>query len=95
MILALVAPAASTSAAAWQRLFFDGSSGGEFRYEVDRSHRRKLIVKSYSKDGTTSDDAVRTDLEIMREQAKIKGAVTRGQVLDYELLKEVLAEMKK
>jgi hypothetical protein len=38
---------------------------------------------------------VRTDIQIMREQAKLKGAVTRGHVLDYELLKEVLAEMNK
>ena len=53
-----------------------------------------MIVKSYSKDGTTSDDAVRTDIEIMREQAKLKGEVTLGHILDYGLLIEVLAEIK-
>jgi hypothetical protein len=53
------------------------------------------IIKSYSKDGMTTDDAVRTDIEIMREQAKLKGPVALGQVLDYGLLKEVLADMKR
>ena len=53
------------------------------------------IVKNYSKDGTTTDDAVRTDIELMREQAKLKTAVPLAQVVDYSLLKEVLAEMKR
>jgi hypothetical protein len=53
------------------------------------------IIKSYSKDGMTTDDAVRTDIEIMREQAKLKGPVALGQVLDYGLLKEVLADMRR
>ena len=43
----------------------------------------------------TTDDAGRNDIEIMREQTKLKGAVSLAQVLDYGLLKEVLAEMKK
>jgi ABC-type nitrate/sulfonate/bicarbonate transport system substrate-binding protein len=53
------------------------------------------IVKNYTKDGMTADDAVRNDIEIMRQQAKLKGPVALSQVLDYGLLKEVLAEMKK
>jgi hypothetical protein len=53
------------------------------------------IVKHYSKDGTTSEDAVRTDIEFVREQNKLKTAIPTAQVLDYSLLKEVLAELKK
>ena len=63
------------------------------RKTADASLRE--IVKNYSKDGTTSDDAVRSDIEIMREQAKIKRAVATSQVLDYGPLKEVLGEMRK
>ncbi|HEV8722014.1 MAG TPA: hypothetical protein VGW77_15395 [Candidatus Binatia bacterium] len=43
----------------------------------------------------TTDDAVRNDIEIMRKQAKLKGPVALGQLLDYGLLKEVLADMKR
>jgi NitT/TauT family transport system substrate-binding protein len=53
------------------------------------------IVKNFSKDGTTSDDAVRTDIEFIREQAKLKNSVPLSQVLDYSLLKELLAENKR
>ncbi|HEX9265299.1 MAG TPA: ABC transporter substrate-binding protein [Candidatus Binatia bacterium] len=53
------------------------------------------IVKSYPKDGMTTDDAVRADIDIVREQAKIKAPIPINHVLDYSLLKEVLAEMKK
>jgi hypothetical protein len=38
---------------------------------------------------------VRSDIEIMREQAKLKTAVAIAQVLDYGPLKEVWSEMKK
>ena len=38
---------------------------------------------------------VRTDIEIVREQNKIKPAVPISQVLDDNLLKEVLAELKR
>jgi len=53
------------------------------------------IVKHYSKYGTTSEHAVRSDIELVRELNKIKTAIPISQVLDYSLLKEVLAEMKK
>ena len=53
------------------------------------------IVKHYSKDGTTSDEAIRADIEFVREQNKLKNAIPIAQVLDYSLLKEALAEMKK
>lgn len=67
-------------------------------FQLDRKTAEaslREIVKNYSKDGTTTDDAVRTDIELMREQAKLKTAVPFAQVLDYSLLKEVLAEMKR
>jgi hypothetical protein len=67
-------------------------------FQLDRKTAEaslREIVKNYSKDGTTTDDAVRTDIELMREQAKLKTAVPLAQVVDYSLLKEVLAEMKR
>jgi ABC-type nitrate/sulfonate/bicarbonate transport system substrate-binding protein len=67
-------------------------------FQLDRKTAEaslREIVKNYSKDGTTTDDAVRSDIEIVREQAKLKNAVPLTQVLDYSLLKEVWAEMKK
>jgi ABC-type nitrate/sulfonate/bicarbonate transport system substrate-binding protein len=53
------------------------------------------IVKNYSKDGMTSDEAVRGDIDFIREQNKLKAPVALSQVLDYSLLKEVLAEIKR
>ncbi len=67
-------------------------------FQLDRKTAEaslREIVKNYSKDGTTTEEAVRSDIEIVREQAKLKGAVPLAQVLDYGLLKEVLAESKK
>ncbi|MGZ9243889.1 MAG: ABC transporter substrate-binding protein [Candidatus Binatia bacterium] len=67
-------------------------------FQLDRKTAEaslREIVKHYSKDGTTSEDAVRTDIEFVREQNKLKTAVLTAQVLDYSLLKEVLAELKK
>lgn len=53
------------------------------------------IDKAFSKDGTTSEDAVKLEIREIREQAKIKAEVPVSQVVDYKLLEEVLAEMKK
>ena len=53
------------------------------------------IVKTFSKDGTTSEDAIRVEIKEIREQAKIKAEVPVSQVVDYKLLEEVLAEMKR
>ena len=53
------------------------------------------IIKAFSKDGTTTDDAVKAEIKEIREQAKIKADVPVSQVVDYKLLEEVLAEMKK
>lgn len=67
-------------------------------FQLDRKTAEaslREIVKNYSKDGMTSDDAVRGDIDFIREQNKLKTSVALSQVLDYGLLKEVLAEMKK
>jgi ABC-type nitrate/sulfonate/bicarbonate transport system substrate-binding protein len=67
-------------------------------FQLDRKTAEaslREIVKNYSKDGTTADDAVRGDIDFIREQNKIKAPVPLGQVLDYGILKEVLSEMKR
>lgn len=53
------------------------------------------IVKALTKDGTTTDDAVNAEIELIRTEAKIKRQVRPSQIVDYTLLKEVLAEMKR
>lgn len=53
------------------------------------------IIKAFSKDGTTSEDAVKLEIRDIREQTKIKAEVPVSQVVDYKLLEEVLAEMKR
>ena len=53
------------------------------------------IIKVFSKDGTISEDAVKAEIREIREQAKIKGEIPVTQLVDYRLLEEVLAEMKK
>lgn len=53
------------------------------------------IIRAFSKDGTTSEDAIKVEIRDIREQAKIKNEVPVSQVLDYKLLEEVLAEMKR
>jgi NitT/TauT family transport system substrate-binding protein len=48
-----------------------------------------------TRDGRTTDDAVRAEIKEIREQAKLKAEVPVSQVVDYKLLMEVLAEMKR
>ena len=38
---------------------------------------------------------MRGDIDFIREQNKLKTAIPLGQVMDYGILKEVLAEMKR
>ena len=67
-------------------------------FQLDRKTAEaslREIVKNLSKDGTTADEAVRGDIDFIREQNKIKTAIPLGQVVDYGILKEVLAEMKR
>ena len=53
------------------------------------------IIKAFTKDGTTSEDAVKVEIKEIREQAKIKAEIPVSQLVDYKLLEEVLAEMKR
>ena len=53
------------------------------------------IIKAFTRDGTTSEDAVKVEIKEIREQAKIKAEIPVNQVVDYKLLEEVLAEMKR
>lgn len=62
------------------------------RKTAEASYRE--ILKAFTKDGMTTEDAVRQEVEFFREQAKIKAQVSIGQVVDYGFLKEVLAGMK-
>ena len=67
-------------------------------FQLDRKTAEaslREIVKNFSRDGTASDDAVRGDIDFIRDQNKLKAAVPLAQVVDYGLLKEVLADMKK
>jgi len=67
-------------------------------FQLDRKTAEaslREIVKNLSKDGTTADEAVRGDIDFIREQNKLKTAIPLGQVVDYGILKEVLADMKR
>ncbi len=67
-------------------------------FQLDRKTAEaslREIVKNLSKDGTTADEAVRGDIDFIREQNKLKTGIPLGQVMDYGILKEVLADMKR
>lgn len=53
------------------------------------------IVKAFTRDGTIAEDAVKAEIKEIREQAKLRGDIPIGQLVDYRLLKEVLAETKR
>ena len=53
------------------------------------------IIKAFTKDGTMPEDAVKAEIKEIREQVKLKGEVPVSQLVDYKLLMEVLAEMKR
>jgi len=53
------------------------------------------IVKVFTRDGTISEDAVKAEIKEIREQAKLKGEIPVTQLVNYRLLEEVLAEMKR
>ena len=65
-------------------------------FKVDRKTAElssREIIKAFTRDGTTADDAVKAEIEVIVEQAKLKGSIPISQLVDYGLLKEVLAEM--
>lgn len=53
------------------------------------------IVKAFTRDGTMPEDAVKAEIKEIQEQVKLKGEVPVSQLVDYKLLMEVLAEMKR
>ena len=62
------------------------------RKTTEASYRE--IIKTFAKEGMTTEDGVRSDIDSIRDQVKLKGQVPIGQVVDYGLLKEVLAGVK-
>ncbi|MGH7928554.1 MAG: ABC transporter substrate-binding protein [Candidatus Binatia bacterium] len=48
-----------------------------------------------TRDGTTTDEAVKAEIKEIREQAKLKAEIPVSQVVNYKLLMEVLAETKR
>ena len=53
------------------------------------------IDKVFTRDGTIPEDAVKAEIKEIREQAKLKGEIPVSQLVNYRLLEEVLAEMKR
>jgi NitT/TauT family transport system substrate-binding protein len=53
------------------------------------------IVNVFTRDGTIPEDAVKAEIKEIREQAKLKGEIPVSQLVNYRLLEEVLAEMKR
>jgi hypothetical protein len=53
------------------------------------------IVKVFTRDGMIPEDAVKAEIKEIREQAKLKGDIPVSQLVDYRLLEEILAEMKR
>jgi ABC-type nitrate/sulfonate/bicarbonate transport system substrate-binding protein len=68
----------------------------EFKVErktAELAHRE--IVKAFTKDGTTPDETVMAEMEVVAAQAKTKSPPPIGRLVDYAILKEVLAETKR
>ena len=63
--------------------------------QVKRMIRATLKGMAFTKDGTTPEDAVKTEIKEIREQAKLKGEISTSQLVDYKLLEEVLAESRR
>ncbi len=63
------------------------------RQDADRALTES--VKAFSRDGIIPDDAVKAEIEDLRQRLKLRGEISTSQLVDYTLLKEVLAEMKR
>lgn len=63
------------------------------RQEADRSFAES--VRAFSKDGIMPEEAVKAEIEELRKRLKLKAEMSASQLVDYSLLKEVLAEMKR
>jgi ABC-type nitrate/sulfonate/bicarbonate transport system substrate-binding protein len=68
----------------------------EFKLDRNTAARSlQEIVKAFTRDGTMPEDAVKAEIQEIRAQVKLKGEVPVSQLVDYKLLTEVLAEMKR
>lgn len=70
--------------------------GSEFK--LDRKSATGALresAKAFSENGIMPDDAVKAEIEELRQRLKIQGAISVSQLVDYTLLKEVLAEVKR
>jgi ABC-type nitrate/sulfonate/bicarbonate transport system substrate-binding protein len=63
------------------------------RKTAELAHRE--IVKAFTKDGTTPDETVMAEMEVIAAQAKLKGQALIGRLVDYTILREVLGETKR
>ncbi len=67
-------------------------------FKLDRQDADRALtesIKAFSKDGIMPDQAVKAEIDDLRKRLKIKGEISTNQLVDYMLLKEVLAEMKR
>ena len=68
-------------------------------FKLDRKNRWTLAARDHQglhqRMARTSEDAVKVEIKEIREQAKIKAEIPVSQLVDYKLLEEVLAEMKR
>jgi len=68
----------------------------EFKLDRNTAARSlQEIVRAFTRDGTMPEDAVKAEIKEIRQQVKLKGEVPVSQLVDYKLLMEVLAEMKR
>ena len=67
-------------------------------FKLDRKSGDRALtetIKALSENGLMPEDAVKAEVEDMRERLKIKGDVSVTKLVDYTLLRQVLAEMKR
>lgn len=65
-------------------------------FKLHRQQAERALTESlraFSKDGIMPDDAVKAEIEDLRQRLRLKGEISISQLVDYTLLKEVLAEM--
>lgn len=67
-------------------------------FKIDRQDADRALTESaraFSRDGSMPDDAVMAEIEELRKRLKIKGKISISRLVDYRLLREVSAEMKR
>ncbi|MBI4523410.1 MAG: ABC transporter substrate-binding protein [Deltaproteobacteria bacterium] len=63
------------------------------RKTAELSYRE--IIKAFTKDGTSPDEAVKAEIEFLSAQTKPKGRLSLNQLVDYTLLKEVMPDLRR